>query len=155
MLGIWRLVIITESRAGTYPTLDPSWYGGGPIVLAALEIDLAAMCASLPVFWPVLKSNLGWIFVTREVSVTRELRRYSTQDEDAELCDVAPGLPSDASSQPTKRYSDIFIRWQVDPLKDSQASKVVVESGARTNGPGGRELSNNGFTRIEKDNMYS
>ncbi|KAJ9156384.1 Integral membrane protein [Pleurostoma richardsiae] len=127
MLSIWRLVSIVQSKAGTYPTLDPSWYGSVPIVLAALEVDLALICASLPVFWPVVQSSLGRIFVTREVNVTREDRRYSTQDEDAELCDMSPSprLPPVAGK---KRYSDPFVRWAVDPLRFSKAATTTVES---------------------------
>lgn len=63
-----------------FPTFDPSWYGCGAIVLAALEVSLATVCASLPVFWPVMKFNWGTIFVTYEVSVTRE-ENYVELDE--------------------------------------------------------------------------
>lgn len=50
------------------------------MVLAALEVSLATVCASLPVFWPVMKFNWGTIFVTYEVSVTRE-ENYVELDE--------------------------------------------------------------------------
>lgn len=73
VLSLFRLISIVDSRAGIFPTYDPSWYGCGAIVLAALEVSLATVCASLPVFWPVMKfNNWGTIFVTYEVSVTRE-----------------------------------------------------------------------------------
>lgn len=66
----------SDNRAGTFPTFDPSWYGSSPIVLSALEVHLATICASLPVFWPMIKDT--WvnkrILVTHEVEITTELR---------------------------------------------------------------------------------
>lgn len=49
-------------------------------MLASLEIDLASIVASIPVFWPVLTQNWGKIFVTQEVHVTRHHRRLSGED---------------------------------------------------------------------------
>jgi hypothetical protein len=58
------------------PTLDAlwdlSWNSATPTGLATLEINLASICAALPVFWPVIKDGWSRIFVTYEVSVTRE-----------------------------------------------------------------------------------
>lgn len=83
MLSIWRLQSIVETRATTLPTFDPTWYGATPIVLSMLEVGLANICASLPVFWPVLKKQLGpYIMVTHEVKITRESRRNSHWDAD-------------------------------------------------------------------------
>lgn len=59
----------------TSPTFDPTWYGTTPIVLSCMEVDLAAVCASLPVFWPVIQKSIGSvIIVTHEVKITREQR---------------------------------------------------------------------------------
>ncbi|KAK2599417.1 hypothetical protein N8I77_011171 [Diaporthe amygdali] len=80
VLSLFRLINIIDTRAGIFPTYDPSWYGCGAIVLAALEVSLATVCASLPVFWPVMKFNWGTIFVTYEISVTRE-ENYVELDE--------------------------------------------------------------------------
>jgi hypothetical protein len=51
---------------------DPTWDNATTAGLACLEADLASVCAALPVFWPVLTTTWGRIFVTTEVSVTRE-----------------------------------------------------------------------------------
>ncbi|KAK2047988.1 hypothetical protein LZ31DRAFT_606766 [Colletotrichum somersetense] len=82
MLAIWRLVELMRSRVGTYPTLDVTWYTPLPMTLAILEIDIAAICASLPVFWPVLQSSMGAIFVTREVKITTEIVDTHADDDD-------------------------------------------------------------------------
>jgi hypothetical protein len=68
------LVTCVEHRAATYPTLDPTWYSPITIVLSDLEVDVASICASAPVFWPVLCQKVLTIFVTKEVEVTRMSR---------------------------------------------------------------------------------
>lgn len=46
-----------------------------------MEVDLAAICASLPVFWPVIQKSIGSvILVTHEVKITREQRRTGNED---------------------------------------------------------------------------
>lgn len=60
---------IVEHQAGYYPTHDPTWYAPISILLGVLEINAASVCASVPIFWPMVAPYLGTIFVTREVSV--------------------------------------------------------------------------------------
>jgi hypothetical protein len=42
------------------------------IILSCLEIDLAIICASMPIFWPIIEKSLASIFVSYEVDVTTE-----------------------------------------------------------------------------------
>jgi hypothetical protein len=42
------------------------------IVLSCLEIDLAIICASMPIFWPVIERSFAAIFVSYEVDVVEE-----------------------------------------------------------------------------------
>ncbi|KAI0884703.1 uncharacterized protein GGS22DRAFT_200398 [Annulohypoxylon maeteangense] len=78
LLSIWCLQTIIDHKAGTFPVLDPTWYGPKSIILAALEVDLASICASIPTFFPHLsQSLLGSIFVTQEVHITHQHRRLS------------------------------------------------------------------------------
>lgn len=67
-LSIWRMQSIVEHQAGYYPTHDPTWYAPISLLLGVLEINAASVCASVPIFWPMVAPLLG-IFVTREVSV--------------------------------------------------------------------------------------
>lgn len=71
-LAVIRLAQIVTSRAGTFPTLDPSFYGTAQLVLASLEVSLAIIAASLPVFWPIMKFGLGNIFVTTVITVQHQ-----------------------------------------------------------------------------------
>lgn len=94
MLSIWRLQSIVETRAATLPTFDPTWYGATPIVLSTMEVELATICASLPVFWPVLKKQLGpYIMVTHEVKITREERRWADGDGDGDEVELRRPTP--------------------------------------------------------------
>ncbi|RYP08372.1 hypothetical protein DL764_001941 [Monosporascus ibericus] len=81
LLSIWRLQTIVQTKAATHPVLDPTWYGPKSIVLAAIEVNLASICASIPVFWPMISQALSMraanIFVTQEVHVVHQHRRLS------------------------------------------------------------------------------
>lgn len=96
VVSVWRLVSVIEHHAATWPTFDPTWYGCVSIVLGAVEVDMAVICASVPVFWPVLKSGGFQILITREVQVTSRLMsnddagkgtklQYTTMPPDANI----------------------------------------------------------------------
>lgn len=78
-----RLITLTDNQAGTFPTLDISWYACTSIVLSALEVNLATICASLPVFWPMIKDAISVrsITVTHEVAITREPRDFERDSQ--------------------------------------------------------------------------
>lgn len=135
ILSIWRLASIVRTRATTYPTFDPTWYGPTPITLAALEVDVAVISAALPVFWPVLRHLQLRILVTREVKVTMEQRRLKGKvgappprtsnddddDDDAiELHRSESGLQPQGSDRDQDYYQDPYVQQQVDPLSKAE-----------------------------------
>lgn len=71
-LSIWRLSHIIISRAATYPYLDFTWRSPLAIVLACLEVNLAIICASMPIFWPIVEQSFSSIFVKFEVQMVEE-----------------------------------------------------------------------------------
>ncbi|KXJ92904.1 hypothetical protein Micbo1qcDRAFT_203069 [Microdochium bolleyi] len=73
-ISIWRLGSIVGHRAATWPVMDPTWYACSAIVLAVVEVDMASMCASIPIFWPILQDGWGRIFVTQEIEIVHESR---------------------------------------------------------------------------------
>ncbi|OLN97953.1 hypothetical protein CCHL11_02548 [Colletotrichum chlorophyti] len=109
MLSAWRLANLIDSRAGTYPTLDVTWYAPTPMALAILEIDIAAICASLPVFWPVLQSGMGSIFVTHEVAITTETLECPRCSEDLEMA----GGSLSCSQPSTTLETDALVEPQI------------------------------------------
>lgn len=78
--SIIRFVSLVEHKATTYPTFDPTWYGATAIVLSILEVDIATIMASLPVFWPYLRRNIDRIMITHEIEV--KVTENFTQLED-------------------------------------------------------------------------
>ncbi|ROV90357.1 hypothetical protein VMCG_09730 [Cytospora schulzeri] len=127
--SVIRLVNIVQNRGGTYPTLDPSWYGCTAAMLSALEVNIATICASLPVFWPVIKEGLGRILVTYEVDVTHERRDsgdFNIMNESGELYSMRT-----MNSKGRQYAEDKYIRAQVDPLQQVKPTKTTVMSRAR------------------------
>ncbi|KAH8195301.1 hypothetical protein TruAng_010524 [Truncatella angustata] len=154
-LSIWRTATIVDHKATTSPTFDPTWYGPISVLLATLEVDIATICASVPVFWPVLTSKLDKIFVTKEIQIERA-HRFSTIDDEYELQRQTSGeggfgAHSRGTSQSSlhradskgvqtttknAHYKDRYIMAQVDPL--SVVGKVESEI---TSQPLGRKQS--------------
>lgn len=116
IFSVLRLVSLIGNQAGTYPTFDPTWYGAGPVVFAALEVDLTAISASLPVFWPVLKEiKLSQILVTREVKVTLE-NRHDPDDDAIELQGSNSTLDLQTQTSRREYYDDPYVARQVNPF---------------------------------------
>lgn len=128
---------MVDNRAATYPTLDPSWYGCIPAVLSALEVHLATICASMPVFWPVIQENLGRILVTREVDVTRETLDFSNINNSFDDSDM---YALDAVNTTKKQHFDQnYILSRVDPLREEKpTTTTVMAMGQQANGGAGR-----------------
>jgi hypothetical protein len=70
--SVWRLYTIIIHQAGTYPYFDTTWWTPLMIILSAVEVNLAIICASTPIFWPMIETQFAAIFVSYEVNVTEE-----------------------------------------------------------------------------------
>ncbi|KAI1471384.1 uncharacterized protein F4812DRAFT_176978 [Daldinia caldariorum] len=114
LLSIWRLRTIVANKAGTYPVLDLTWYTPTSIIVAALEVDLASICASIPTFWPALRrSFLNAIFITREVHVTHQHRRLSSS------CSSTASWPPNPPPPPPPGLQLTFLRDEDEDSYDS------------------------------------
>jgi hypothetical protein len=78
---------MVENRLGLFePELDPTWYTPLTVISTCLEVNMAVLCASIPIFWPVLKNfRILKILVTKEVILKSELRMKTSRPES--LCD--------------------------------------------------------------------
>lgn len=140
MLAIWRLATIIDHQAATWPVHDPTWYAPISIILAVLEIDAASICASIPIFWPVLESQWGHIFVTQEIKITRE-ERYAHDDDEAALASATSHSRTNSESEfkgennigkrLENHYQDSYMMKFVDPLR-SPTSLPTVEAMVRS-----------------------
>ena len=91
-----------------------------------IEINVASICASVPIFWPVLRPFFGAIFVTHEFGVEYETRESISSHDRADLESGSKG-----------HYEDSYIMDLVNPLafkdKDLAKSKMGNEtSGTKT-----------------------
>ncbi|KAJ4378512.1 hypothetical protein N0V86_006218 [Didymella sp. IMI 355093] len=69
MISVWRLQSIVQHKAGLSPYPDFTWWTPISIILSCLEIDLAIMCASMPIFWPVIQRSFSAIFVSHQIEI--------------------------------------------------------------------------------------
>ncbi|KAK3356509.1 hypothetical protein B0T25DRAFT_474477 [Lasiosphaeria hispida] len=104
-LSVWRVHETIYHKAGWLPTRDPTWYGPKSILLMVLEVNTASICASVPIFWPILRPYLGAIFVTREFSVKTETRESSSSHK-----------REDSETGMNSHYKDSLVMDWVDPL---------------------------------------
>jgi hypothetical protein len=85
MCSVWRAVYIIKLTLVEKFAFDPMWDNPTVMGLASLEVHLAAVCAALPIFWPVIKQTWNRIMVTFEVSVTTEVELVQTASTDRNL----------------------------------------------------------------------
>jgi len=108
-LSGWRVYETIYFKAGWYPTRDPTWYGPRSLLLIILEVNVASICVSVPIFWPVISPYLGAIFVTHEVSIKFEEHTSSSRS----------GHGRSGNDAWVDHYKDSFIMDLVDPLGSS------------------------------------
>ena len=104
-IAVWRFASVVEHRSATYPTFDPTWYGASSMLLGMVEINLASICACLPIFWPVFKTQLESIKVTHEVEVTREERWPYFRGEAIQLRDTEAYKTHFKSTRPREYFN--------------------------------------------------
>lgn len=66
----WRLGEMIHHQAGYKPYVDFSWWSPTMVLLAALEVNIAILAVSCPVFWPMIEEHFFGIVVQHEVQVT-------------------------------------------------------------------------------------
>ncbi|KAF2004880.1 hypothetical protein P154DRAFT_21289 [Amniculicola lignicola CBS 123094] len=139
--SVWRLYTIIEHRAATKPYIDFTWWAPTSILLSCLEIDLAVICASMPVFWPVLEKSFSQIFVTYEVKIT-EHRRYDNIELDNNGRATSLKTSSGASDEELRltmmatksqaelheHYKDQYVVGHVDPFRTEPTLETNVNS---------------------------
>lgn len=61
---------MVNTKAGTFPNFDPTFHAALTVVLSAIEVQGAIVCASIPFFWPVFSQiALGKIVVVQEIQI--------------------------------------------------------------------------------------
>ena len=100
------------------PHLDFTFYAPISIILACLEVDIAVLAASMPIFWPIILRVLGPIFVTYEVHITRESWRSSDMELECASMHSEAELHRKSSVAKTNHYQETYVVERVYPRKD-------------------------------------
>ena len=106
------------------------------------------MCASMPIFWPIVEESFAAIFVTHEVHVTAEHRRYSFGDhglayelEHSHTMRRQSSVKTQSTSRESlvitreesgkngarEHYQDQYVTAQVDPFGDGARGGVQTD----------------------------
>ncbi|GME26181.1 Integral membrane protein [Neofusicoccum parvum] len=131
-ISIARLASIAETRAGTYPVADPTWLAPTSIVLSCLEVDVAILCASIPIFWPLISAlTFGKIFVVDEVIVQTESRvdRPETPGSETELRTYQSRTSGRGTPDAGNHYKDPYV---VDHVRPVGTDSNTFDGGATT-----------------------
>ncbi|KAK1948910.1 hypothetical protein LY78DRAFT_697970 [Colletotrichum sublineola] len=143
-VSVVRFITVVQHKSATYPTLDFPWYAPVSVVLACIEVDLAQVASSIPIFWPVIRQAFPGIFVTKEIKVTCEVRRLESVELDDDV-GAEEGRRSRVSSEASlrqdkpahnARYMDEYVKNQVDPLRRSKSVVTEVKA-SKTKKDGG------------------
>ncbi|KAL1591956.1 hypothetical protein SLS60_011548 [Paraconiothyrium brasiliense] len=72
-LSIARVVSLSIKRIGTVPVFDPSWYTPTVYIFSILELNMAILTASIPIFWPLVASlAANKILIVNEIEIRTE-----------------------------------------------------------------------------------
>ncbi|CAE7193894.1 hypothetical protein PTNB73_08721 [Pyrenophora teres f. teres] len=133
-ISVYRLYGIIATQGATYPYVDWTWWSPILIVLSCSEINLAIICASMPIFWPIIEKSFQAIFVSYEVEVVEERIDYSAQYElDTKELGRTGSMKSNGTStrELTSEYEDAHVRAPeftvgVDPTNELARSQGFV-----------------------------
>lgn len=74
-LSLARVIALAYKRIGTVPVFDVTYYTATVYIFSVLEIDVAILCASIPIFWPLVASFASnKILIVNEIEVRTERR---------------------------------------------------------------------------------
>lgn len=74
-LSLARIVALSYKRVGTTPVFDVTFYTPNVYIFSVLEIDVAILCASIPIFWPLVASLASnKILIVNEIEIRTERR---------------------------------------------------------------------------------
>jgi hypothetical protein len=111
------------------PYPDPTWFTPIYVVLSCIEVQLAIICASIPIFWPIIEQSLKAIFVSYDVEIFEqhiEVGEYSYGLEHTKACRGRKSSSASMEELTQGSGSDSRLQYSVgvDPL-DSKAQRDI------------------------------
>ena len=118
------------------------------LTLLTTEVNLAAICASVPVFWgplqDVIQDRWNRIFVTQEVTVIRSSRNKGNEEDERDLTQKDASRNDSVSSEhgielsgmegiehqknKATHYEDEFVQMYINPLQSDGLRETIVQS---------------------------
>ncbi|KAF2115940.1 hypothetical protein BDV96DRAFT_599480 [Lophiotrema nucula] len=135
LMSILRLWTAVKHRGNLAESLDFTWWYPLTLIISCIEVDFAIMCASMPIFWPLITSSWNEIFVTREVHVTHHYRLDDSSDgvnggyemdgrNSLKSCTSQEGLTRTKTLRVKTDYADQYV---VDHVTGKVPSSAEVE----------------------------
>ncbi|KAF1926009.1 uncharacterized protein M421DRAFT_7509 [Didymella exigua CBS 183.55] len=132
-VSIGRMIVLCINRAGTIPILDMTYHLPVLYIFSVLEVNIAILCASIPIFWPIISSfATNKILVVNEIVVRVEEYPKTSMDgqsgiglADQAAFKSAPGSPR--APQPS-HLSTIARTFDRRPSRDSLAGAKMHRS---------------------------
>lgn len=120
------MVSLCINRAGTVPIPDVSYHTPVVYLFSVLEVNIAILCASIPIFWPIISSfAANKILVVNEIVVHVEEYPKTSLDgqpgiglAEQDAWNSAPASPPIRDQQPS-RLSNIARSFDRRPSRDS------------------------------------
>jgi hypothetical protein len=121
------MIALCINRAGTVPVIDMTYYTPVVYIFSVLEVNIAILCASIPIFWPMISSFASnKILVVNEIVVHVEEYPKTSMDGQSGigLADQAafkspPESPGAVQQQQPSRLSTIARSFDRRPSRDS------------------------------------
>jgi hypothetical protein len=101
-VSIGRLISLSVNRAGTIPILDMPYHTPVVFLCSILEVSIAIMAASIPIFWPVittLATNKIWVINEIEVRVETTSRGSTSTNGDIGLAEQGKWTKLDSKDE--------------------------------------------------------
>jgi hypothetical protein len=114
------MISLVVNRAGSVPVVDMSYHTPTVYIFSILEVNIAILCASIPIFWPMIASfTSNKILVVNEISVLVE--EYPKSSLDGE-----PGIG--LAEQGAWRYDDGKDSPPLSPRAQAQPAIQAVQA---------------------------
>ncbi|KAH7069965.1 hypothetical protein BKA63DRAFT_494157 [Paraphoma chrysanthemicola] len=125
-VAIGRMISLTINRAGTIPILDMSYHTPMVYIFSVLEVNIAIIAASIPIFWPVIAtfaSNKIWVVNEIEIRVESQSRDSFSTSGDIGLAEQGSWSKSDAKDDFGERASRLSVLTKTYDRADSRTHR--------------------------------
>lgn len=134
-MAVLRLWTAIRQKANVSTGMDFTWWYPLTLMFSFLEMDFAIICASIPIFWPVIVASLPEIFVTQEVRVTHHQRIPESGGMDFEM-ERPHSLKSHTSQEGLTKdtvlcKTDYGDRFVVEHVLGKVPESTAIEAGRR------------------------